>query len=671
MIYLKHSARSTRLRKTFYFAQLFVAAFAIIGGVAALVQRTSFAHGLSSGVVPHAVKRAVITPPTVSFVGLRHYSRLSGPVDISVLANDDVGINRVELYVDHTLVATRNIVPSTPNATVLFNWNSAAASNGKHMVQAKAYDTEGNSESAFAAVRILNAGGSIPVPTATLTVSQSSIAFGQSSTLTWTTTNAASVTINQSIGAVAANGSRPVTPGGTITYTLAASNAAGSVTKNVTVTVGPPTGNNIGLAPGVLYQTMVGWEANAENGRIYSPNWNNYKNALFDAAVNDLGVNRLRLEIRSNVENTTDWWALWRSGQISEAEWGDHRYSIVNDNSNANSINASGFKWTEFDERFENDVLPVKQRVEARGETFWLNVNYVDFERNDAGFEHYQNPQEYAEFVLATYQHLQTKYGVVPNSWELMLEPDNGTGWFQGPYAAALKAAGDRLLANGFTPNFIGPSTVSCIMFPVYVDAIASTPGAMQYVSEFSYHRYNDCTTASMQQISNRITLHNKKAGMLELIGADYNTLHSDLKQFRNSSWQQYVLSFVDSEPDNGAQHYRINNAASTFSIQSRSKFLRQYFKFIRFGAQRIDALTGNSNFDPLAFINTNGKYVVVVKAGSGGTFNLYGLPPGLYGIKYTTASQYNVDLADKTVALEQSLTTNIPAAGVITIYAR
>ncbi len=619
----------------------------------------------------------VTAPPTVDFLGIRHYSRLTGQVSISVQANDDVGINRVELYIDHALIGTQNVIPTVTNATVSFNWNSATASNGKHMLLARAYDTEGNSESAFAAVRILNAMGSVPGPTATLTASPSSVAFGQPSTLTWTTTNATSVTIDQSIGTVAANGSVPVTPGGTTTYTLTASNAAGTVTRSATVTVGAPTGNNIGLAPAIRYQTMEGWEAASETGRWYSPNWNNYKNALFDAAVNDLGINRIRLEVRSNLENSTDWFALWRSGQITQAEWGNHRYEIVNDNSSATAINPNGFKWSEFDDLIDNVVLPMKQRLEARGEQLSVNVNYVDFDITS--FEHHQNPEEYAEFVLAVYQHMQTRYGFVPDSWEVVLEPDNDTGWFVNQFANVIKPTGDRLVANGFTPRFIVPSTVSISPAgpPVYIERIAQIPGAMQYVDTIAYHRYRDVNLTNLLAIKTLATTHNKKTAMLEWIGAEYPTLHEDLKLMNNSSWQQFVLSYLDAEPDgtpipdNGAQHYRINNASSTFSLQSRSKFLRQYYKFVRRGAQRIEALTGNPNFDPVAFINTNGKYAVVVKASAGGTFGVRGLPPGLYGIKYTTTSQYNIDRPDATIALGQSLSANIPAAGVITIYAK
>lgn len=80
------------------------------------------------------------------------------------------------------------------------------------------------------------------LPVITFTASPTSILSGQSSTLSWTTSNASSVSINQGIGTVALNGSRAVSPSVTTTYTLTATGSGGTVTATATVTVttGPP-----------------------------------------------------------------------------------------------------------------------------------------------------------------------------------------------------------------------------------------------------------------------------------------------------------------------------------------------------------------------------------------------------------------------------------------------
>ncbi len=447
-------------------------------------------------------------------------------------------------------------------------------------------------------------------------------------------------------------------------------------TPTLTPTAIPtPAGNNIALYPSTVYQTMSGWEAVGEAAQLFSPAWNNYKNQLMDQAVDDLGINRVRLEIKSGIENPIDYFAQWRSGQITESQYNAKRYEIINDNTDPNVTNASGFKWSSLDSTINEVVIPMRQRLQARGETLWVNVCYVDF--GSSTFEHKNNSAEYAEFVLAAHQHMQSTFGFVPDSWEIILEPDTtSASWSASQTANAVKAAGDRLAANGFTPNFTAPSTTSAANAPAYIDQIASTSGAMQYVGEFSYHRYTGASNSTLAEIADRALLYSKTTGMLEWIGADYSTLHSDLKLGRDSSWEQFCLAGPTSwgPEENGDRYYVIDDTNVTspvITMASKTKFLRQYFKFIRSGAQRIEALTGNSNFDPLAFINTNGKHVVVVKAGTSGSFNIQGLPGGGYGIKYTTDNQYDVDLADISITAGQTLSAAIPSAGVITVYAR
>ncbi len=78
-------------------------------------------------------------------------------------------------------------------------------------------------------------------PTATLSASPTSIQSGQSATLTWSTTNATSVTID-GVGYASVSGSQSVSPTTTTTYHLIARGDGGSAdaTATVTVTAPPP-----------------------------------------------------------------------------------------------------------------------------------------------------------------------------------------------------------------------------------------------------------------------------------------------------------------------------------------------------------------------------------------------------------------------------------------------
>lgn len=78
-------------------------------------------------------------------------------------------------------------------------------------------------------------------PTASLSANPNTINAGESTTLTWQTTNATDVSID-GIGAVDTSGSKQVTPSESITYHLIAKGAGGTqdATARVTVNAAPP-----------------------------------------------------------------------------------------------------------------------------------------------------------------------------------------------------------------------------------------------------------------------------------------------------------------------------------------------------------------------------------------------------------------------------------------------
>lgn len=89
----------------------------------------------------------------------------------------------------------------------------------------------GGNASAAAIVNVLHR------PTANITASPDTINEGESSTLTWSSTNADSVVLDQGIGPVPADGSMQVTPAGTTTYSIIAAGAGGTAQEAVTVQV--------------------------------------------------------------------------------------------------------------------------------------------------------------------------------------------------------------------------------------------------------------------------------------------------------------------------------------------------------------------------------------------------------------------------------------------------
>jgi RHS repeat-associated protein len=96
-----------------------------------------------------------------------------------------------------------------------------------------------------------------PVPTVTLGVSPESILLGGSSSLSWSSTNATTVSIEPGLGTVSLSGSASVSPATSTSYTVMATGPGGTATAQVTVTVTypAPTASIVAAPTSVLLGT--------------------------------------------------------------------------------------------------------------------------------------------------------------------------------------------------------------------------------------------------------------------------------------------------------------------------------------------------------------------------------------------------------------------------------
>jgi hypothetical protein len=86
---------------------------------------------------------------------------VAGAVTIGVSASDNVGVTKVECYINDVLAST--------STTGSFSWNTTAYSNGSYALRAKAYDAAGNvGTSAATTVSIQNIAADTTAPSATI-----------------------------------------------------------------------------------------------------------------------------------------------------------------------------------------------------------------------------------------------------------------------------------------------------------------------------------------------------------------------------------------------------------------------------------------------------------------------------------------------------------------------
>jgi len=113
-----------------------------------------------------------------------------------------------------------------------------------------------------------------PAPSVSLSASPATIPQGQCATLTWSSANAASASIDQGVGKVSVSGSWPVCPRSTTPYTIAAVGEGGTRSASTTVSVTPPPAPTVSLSasPATIQQgqcaTLLWSSANASSASI-------------------------------------------------------------------------------------------------------------------------------------------------------------------------------------------------------------------------------------------------------------------------------------------------------------------------------------------------------------------------------------------------------------------
>lgn len=129
------------------------------------------------------------TAPTVSLTAPSNGASVSGTVTVTATASDNVGVAKVELYIDSALVVTDTASPYT------YSWNTTTAANGTHSLLAKAYDSAGNAASS-STVSVTVSGGvtDTTTPSVSLTSPASGATLNGTVTLTATATDNVGVT---------------------------------------------------------------------------------------------------------------------------------------------------------------------------------------------------------------------------------------------------------------------------------------------------------------------------------------------------------------------------------------------------------------------------------------------------------------------------------------------
>jgi hypothetical protein len=222
--------------------------------------KPSVAAALGAGTYADVITIADTTPSTIHTVPPL-ISSPSRTISVSLIITAQSSAPTVSSFTASPSTITRGqsstLTWTTTNATSVSINGTVEPVSGSVSVSPTATTTytltatgPGGTASANATVTVNAA--SPPPTVVSFTATPPTITAGQTSMLSWTTANATSVSINFGVGSQPPNGSVPVSPAVTTTYTLTATGPGGTSNATTTVTVGSAGGvTGIAFVPGV------------------------------------------------------------------------------------------------------------------------------------------------------------------------------------------------------------------------------------------------------------------------------------------------------------------------------------------------------------------------------------------------------------------------------------
>jgi hypothetical protein len=422
----------------------------------------------------------------------------------------------------------------------------------------------------------------------------------------------------------------------TVLLALAFLAAAGGLHAQETQPATQPT---VTVDPSVTHQTIRAW--GGTGGWLKAPEF--LRRQVIETLVDDLGLTRLRWEPPRH-------------------EW---EYPF-NDNDDPKAFNWDAFKSAEGDRAAREWIVPFKQRVEALGEKFDLYVSPSFFQGGSSGVAPawMDKPEEYAEWALAFLLHIRKTYQIEADFYCVCNEAGNGNAFSPPVVAAAIKALGPRLKAEGLKTKIEFPECVNADQSWNYMTRTQDDAEMWQYVGVVTYHLYGPLK--QRPQIRDFARARGLPTGQTEFMGTTIWHLFDDLIEGGVSYWEHYGLAGPGG--GNGTYlHTRLSGGSFTHYVQYWN--FRQVMHYVRPGAVRVDSRGDDPRVGSLAFVKDRRMTVVLLsrKGREDGPVVIRALPPGKYGVSVASTGPFR-ELGIRQVGPDGTLQVALPRAGTLTI---
>ncbi len=371
---------------------------------------------------------------------------------------------------------------------------------------------------------------------------------------------------------------------------------------------------------------------------------------MHDALVDEVGITRMRIEVGPQVE-------------------------MVNDNADPRATDAKAFRFLWQDDQIERHVLPMKKRIEARGERMTLYVSYDLRSKLTPAF--LLEPEEYAEMAVVFLAHAKERHGIEPDSWSVVNEPGNDRPGDPTLCAELTAATGRRIAEAGFRTRMSGPECVTVAQAARYMKAMERVPGALDRFAQITYHLYHGgaedvAARNAVRDWARKLKVTAAQTEWME--GRDFDVarhIYLCLTEADAVAWDRFGADLFF------ALRYEewLDPSADTKvpALSSTAWHIRQFSRYVRPGAVRVALTGGSDTVKGVAFVRERPVLVLLNVSASARTAEIDGLPPGRYGGCFTSVPQraYGNDLPGMTVPEGGKLAVELAPESVTTITSK
>ena len=305
--------------------------------------------------------------------------------------------------------------------------------------------------------------------------------------------------------------------------------------------------------------------------------------------------------------------ALYRQIGLTRVRFHPDPIEPVNDNADPNSADLSkfDFSWRKSD----GHIAYIKQLLPLGVTTYFASPITIEPWMTTS------NPAEYAEWVMVLLRHWRDQ-GLEMPYYSIINEPGFvRSGIWPGTWMRdVIRILGPRLAAERFKTKLVVPDDWDANQALGRLQVILADPEARKYVGAVAYHLYNRGGEIEVKKLAEQYGL---PIWMTEFsTGDDWfqwaTVMQQEIADFGASAVDYMWGVFGDWDKSQLIRIRTNGGSYAGFDFNRQYYVMGQYSKFVRPGAIRVDATSGESDVKVAAFVDGGQEIVVATNAGTG-----------------------------------------------------